>query len=196
MKQYLTVIFNCIFLGLFLIGCTKNESIVYFNQKVEPIFLINDKFSTLLQDSIFRNNKIQFSTFGAQFDEYSNRMTVKPINVRGANFIDKFSRFQIVQYDDDFNGIFSGSIDKIFINTFNNKYLHTINYSNYVNYTDVLVFNVSDLHYQIQFLKNDQVKIQRTHQQQADLVISDRMPNIKLQNLKGQQLDLYVSLRP
>jgi thiol-disulfide isomerase/thioredoxin len=180
---------SCLF--CLLVSCRNGEQVVHLNQKVSPIFLTNDKFKSLIQDSIPDYKKTSFSTFGAQFDDYSNRMAVKPINVRAANFVDEFSRFQIVQYDDDFNSIFSDSTDKVFINTFKNKYLHTINYSNYVSYDDELVINVSELFYQIMFLNDDQLKIERTHQQQADLVIADRMPNIELQNSKGQQLNLY-----
>ena len=190
MKNYIISI-STIVLYLSLNGCVKNEPITYFNQKVIPIFIANDKFNSLFNDSISNQKRSLFSTFDVQFDDISNQMNIKLINLRAANYQDEFSRFQVVQYDDDFNGIFSDATDKVFINTFNNKYLHTINYSNNVRYDDELILNVSDFYYKIKFLNDDQIKIHRTLYKQADLVFDDRLPNIELLSWNGQRVNLY-----
>ncbi|MGM0580584.1 MAG: TlpA family protein disulfide reductase [Bacteroidota bacterium] len=192
MKYLVSLVFSIV-ISLFLISCTKNEPIICLDQKVRPIFQNNDKFSSLIQDSISELKKTPFSTYDAQFEDYTNRMTVKPINIRAANYKDEFSRFQIVQYDDDFNGIFSDSTDKIFINTFENKYLHTFQSRsrNSIQYKEEFIVNISYLYYKVRFLNDDQIQIKRIQQQPADLIFYDRISNIEILTERENKIDFY-----
>jgi len=173
MKILIGLVFS-IATSIFLICCSKKEQTLKFNLKVTPFFLEKEQVKNLIQDTLPESSKTRYSTYDAQFDDYTNQLAFKPINLRATNYIDEFSRFQIVQYDDDFNGVYNDSTDKIFFNTFNNEYLHTIDYKNFTHYKQEFIVQVSYLFYKIKFLSDDQLRVKRVHKQQADLTFHDK----------------------
>ncbi|MBS9523750.1 hypothetical protein KI659_06925 [Litoribacter alkaliphilus] len=189
---------NLLICGMLIFGSCSPEIEYPINQQVKArgIYTQAGDISPLYQDlfpDLLLDNLNPGETYDFHVDEKFNEIEIVKASIKGGNFSDHQSAFQITYYES-----LSGKADKIYLNNFEEKTLLTVENPNWLFPKTPFILQTSHGYYEIEASNSkwESFLVKEIPAQTPDILFLDRFPEFELISISEQisrPSDLYQS---